>query len=524
MYPIQACPRTGSGTTSFTSRTARLNTHIRTLRRLTRLKQLLAPFPAMPITMCEANETLGIQTKRVGFIHDNGNTTEKIDTDVELAFEPAVFRPLKRSGFGLHHCDHGSTDLCRMGFTHLKVEDQGNTKCGDDSESKVRPFVKSSNQQQYERRVLYNNYQAPATPRLQPVSGASCSSSSSPSDISTVDLNAHKHGSDHDTVTEAERVTSGYENVSQCQSQGQGDRAVQSFTTGERDGHGVCIRVRDVEEDDNSDEAQQRHRLARLNSDQPKTSLDPPLLCSCNTRSSCTTTTTAISATTTSKNNATYDRKADMQILNQDRPSSVGLSSNKELSNHSRDYDAWITGTETPAAIKTMTTAPLFLPTAPPIFRPNPGQILLRNASRLCQQIEGAVESEYTRSSMSIGNLGHFEESGYYQYPWKVQDVYVDYVDYRSRNTRANPIATVLVGAGGTDDTICIAELKAAVAVLLWGYEHSKEFESAGEGEEVHHNGWTLVVQHSPLMTFDMGDYFAESAFIRYTAGRPVAG
>jgi hypothetical protein len=187
--------------------------------------------------------------------------------------------------------------------------------------------------------------------------------------------------------------------------------------------------------------------------------------------------------TTFSETNASYYRKAYTSTLNQDRLSGVGLFPNEELSNSSKDYDAWIKGTETPAAIKIMATAPLFLPTVPPIFRPNPGQILLRNASRLCQQIEDAVESESTRSSMSIGNLGYSEESGYYQYPWKVQDVYVDYVDFRSGNTRANPIATVLVGAGGTDDTICIAELKAAVGVLLWWYEHSNEVESAGEGE-----------------------------------------
>ena len=261
---------------------------------------------------------------------------------------------------------------------------------------------------------------------------------------------------------------------SQSQSQGQGNCVVQSYTTGERDGHGVCVGVREVEEDNDSYETQHRRQLAHLNHYQPKTSLDTPPLCSCTTKSS---------TMTTSETNASYYRKADMSTLNQDRLSGVGLFPNEELSNSSKDYDAWITGTETPAAIKTMTTAPLFLPTVPPIFRPNPGQILLRNASRLCQQIEGAVESESTRSSMSIGNLGYFEESGYYQYPWKVQDVYVDYVDFQSGNTRANPIATVLVGAGGTDDSICIAELKAAVGVLLWWYELSNVVESAGDGE-----------------------------------------
>ncbi|KAL4744878.1 hypothetical protein BDW72DRAFT_212018 [Aspergillus terricola var. indicus] len=530
MYPIQACPRTSSGTTTFTSLTTRLNPQTRTLRGLTRLNQLLAPFPATPITMCDVNEAQGIKIRRVGFIHANGNVTDKMDADVELAFEPAVFRPLQRSGFGMYHWEHNSFDLDSMGLAHLKVEDEGKTKCSEDSGLKVRPFQRSNNQYQYEQRAIYNDYSTPATPRLQPVSDASCSSSNSPSDISTVDLNAHKHGSGNDTVTEAEEEASAYENVSQCQSQGQGNRVVQSHTNSERDGHGDCVIVRGVEEGDGSDEAQHQHPLACLDPDQPKTSLDPPPLCSRTTKSWTMTTTTAISATTTSETNANYYRKADMSTLNQDRLSGVGLSLNEELSNSSIDYDAWITGTETPAAIKIMTTAPLFLPTAPPIFRPNPGQILLRNASRLCQQIKGAVKSESTRSSMSIGNLGYSEESGYYQYPWKVQDVCVDYVDFRNGNTRANLIATVLVGAGGTDDTICIAELKAAVRVLLWGYEHSNEvlvlsYIGSGHGRilQVHHDGLILVVQHSPLMTFDMGDYFAESAFVRYTTGRPVA-
>ncbi|CBF78528.1 predicted protein [Aspergillus nidulans FGSC A4] len=536
MYPIQACSRTQSGTVTFTSSTTKLSTHARTLRCLTRLNQLLAPFPAVPTTACEANETLGIKIKRVGFINANGNITDQMDADVELAFEPAAFRPLKRSGFRMHHCcEHDRIDLDSMGLAHLRVKDEGKTKFGGDSGLKIRSFVKSSNQHQYEQRTHYNNYKTPATPRLQPVLDASCSSSNTPSDISTVDLNAHKHGSGTETVTETEKGTSRYENGSQCQSQSQsqeqGNCMVQSYTTDDPDGHGVYVGVREVEEGNGSYETQHRRQLAHLNNYQPKTSLFTPPLCSCTTKSS---------TMTTSETNASYYRNADMSTLNQDRLSGVELFLNEELPNSSKDHDAWITGTETPAAIKIMTTAPLFLPTVPPIFRPNPGQILLRNASRLCQQIEGAVESDSTRSSLSIGNLGYFEESGYYQYPWKVQDVYVDYVDFRSGNTRANPIATVLVGAGGTDDSICIAELKAAVGVLLWWYEHSNEVESAGEGEtavlilsyigsghgrilQAHHDGWTMVVQHSSLMTFDMGDYFAESAFVRYTAGRPVA-
>ncbi|KAL4760996.1 uncharacterized protein BDW70DRAFT_168313 [Aspergillus foveolatus] len=526
MYPIQACPRTGSGSATFISSTTRLSTHARILRCLTRLNQLLAPFPAVPITTtCDADETLGIKIKRVGFIHANGSIIDQMDADVELAFEPAVFRPLKKSGFGMHHCEDGSIDLDSTGLAHLKVKNEGQTKCGGDSGLKVWPFAKSSYQHQYEQRARYNNYQTPATPRLQPVLNANCSSSNTPSDISTVDLNAHKHGSGTDTVTEAERGISKYENGSQCQSQsqsqGQVNCVVQSYTNGERDGHGVCVGVREAEEGDDNCETQHRRQLAHLNHYQPKTSPDTPPLCSCPTKSS---------TMTTSETNASYYHKADMSTLDQDRLSGVGLLPNEELFNLSKDYDAWITGTETPAAIKTMITAPLFLPTAPPIFRPNPGQILLRNASRLCQQIEGAVESVSTRSFISIGNLGYFEESGYYQYPWKVQDVYVDYVDFQTGNTRANPIATVLVGAGGTDDTICIAELKAAVGVLLWWYEHSNEvlilsYIGSGHGRilQVHHDGWTMVVQHSSLMTFDMGDYFAESAFLRYTAGRPVA-
>ncbi|KAL4813277.1 hypothetical protein BDW67DRAFT_192919 [Aspergillus spinulosporus] len=542
MYHIQACPRTGSGTTTCTSLTTRLNSHTRTFRRLTRLNQLLAPFPAMPITRCDADEILGIKIKRVGFVHTNGDITDKMDADVELAFEPAVFRPLKRSAFGMHHLEHRSIDLDGMRLTHLKVEDNGSSRCGDDSGLKVRQFAKSSNQHQCEQRILYNNYQTPATPRLQPVLDPGCSSSNLSSEISTVDLNAPKNGSENDTVTEVERGTSGYENGSQCQSQGQsqgqGNSLVQSYTNDERDGNGVCVEVHGVEEGDDSEEAQ--HQVTRPNHDQHKKSLDTTPLCLCTAEYSTMTTTTAICATATSKTNSSYYRKANMSTLNQERFSGVGSSPNEELSNSSKDYDAWIMGNETPAAIRIMTTAPLFLPAAPPIFRPNPGQILLRNASRLCQQIEDAVESESIRPSMSIGNLGYFEESGYYQYPWKVQDVYVDYVDFLSGKTRTNPIATVLVGAGGMDDTICIAELKAAVGVLLWGYEHSNEVESAGEGRtatkpisasfsslpsylEVHHDGWTLFVQHSPLMTFDMGDYFTESAFVRYSAGRPVA-
>ncbi|KAL4993920.1 hypothetical protein BDV10DRAFT_189500 [Aspergillus recurvatus] len=458
MYPVQASPKTTLRTTLFTSPTNGFNAHIniRTLRRLTRLNQTLAPFPAMPITLSEAHETLDIKTRRVGFAYANRNKTAKMDADMELAFEPAIFRPLKRSVFEVNGRGHDIIGSIGMDLVHLRIKEAGSEN-GDDNGSKVRPSTDFNNQRQHEQHGLYNRYQTPTTPCLRPVFDASCLCSKSPNNVSTVKLNANKHGGDND-------------------------------------------------------EQQQP-----ANSDPPEPSPNPPPLCSCTTKSS-----TAFTSRSSETDKNSY-RTANISALKGEQLSVMASSLNDELTTPSKDY------------------APLFLPHAPPIFRPNPGQILLRHASSLCRRIENVVESESTRSSISIGNLDLSEESRCYQYPWKVQDVYVDYDDFGNGNPRANTIATVLVGAGGMDDTICIAELKAAVGVLLWGYEHSSDIEGyhaakpisvlvlsyigSGHGRilQAHHDGRNLVVQYSPLMTFNMGDNRAESAFIRYTAGRPLA-
>ncbi|KAL4988113.1 hypothetical protein BDW68DRAFT_177164 [Aspergillus falconensis] len=475
MCPIQVSSETSPRTTTCTSRNTRLNAHIhnRDLLRLTRLNQTLALFPAMFITLTDAHETLGMNIRRVGFVHANGNRTDKMDADVELAFEPAIFRPL-RSVFEVNDRNHDNLHWDGIGLAHLRIE-EAKSEGGDDDGSKVRPFMNSNNKQQHEQHVLHNKYQTPATSRLRKVSDASCSCSKSPYNVSTVNLNANKHSGDNG----------------------------------------------------------KQHQPA--NKDQLEASPNPPPLCSCTTKSS-----TKFTFDSSETNASSY-RTAAISALKEERLSIMALSLNDDLTTPAKDYDAWITGTEKPAPIQSMTTAPLFLPDAPPIFRTNPGQILLRHASSLCQRIENVVESESTRSFVSIGNLGLSEESRYYQYPWKVQAVYVDNADFPNGNARANTIATVLVGAGGMDDTIYIAELRAAVGGLLWGYEHSNKGEGyyaakpisvlvlsyfgSGHGRimQVHHNGRNLVVQHSPLMTFDMGDYRAESAFIRYTSGRPFA-
>ncbi|KAL4975549.1 hypothetical protein BDW66DRAFT_137138 [Aspergillus desertorum] len=72
---------------------------------------------------------------------------------------------------------------------------------------------------------------------------------------------------------------------------------------------------------------------------------------------------------------------------------------------------------------------------------------------------------------MFIGNLNLFEDLGYYQYPRKVQNASVNALISGMGNVCANTIATVLVGAGNTDDMTCIAELKAAAGglLMLWG-------------------------------------------------------
>ncbi|KAL6232781.1 hypothetical protein BDW75DRAFT_216786 [Aspergillus navahoensis] len=120
---------------------------------------------------------------------------------------------------------------------------------------------------------------------------------------------------------------------------------------------------------------------------------------------------------------------------------------------------------------------PLFLPHAPPIFGPNPRQNLLYHASDLCQRIENVVESESTRSLMSIGNLGVSEESGYYQYPWRVQDVYVEYDETWEYESPGECYCECACWARGMDVTICIVELTAVDKGLLW-YEHSNELAS----------------------------------------------
>ncbi|RDW79303.1 uncharacterized protein DSM5745_06155 [Aspergillus mulundensis] len=502
-----------------------------------------------PVTLEDASSAAGIEISRVGFVraaHHAGNN------GIELAFQPAFFSPLRSADFvsrGHTSRDTGDGHLEHLDHGHNKAQNERgensglNTRPRPDSRSASSSATLEQEQEPVAVTVASRVPYTPATPRLRPVSDASCSCPTSDSYLTGIgDIPALDLDLDRVPVCPAPaprlRAVSDASCPSLCE---QDPNLIGAIPTPVEDmktprsnlnnadelsrGHEVRIEVREVEEDE-TDTAHVRTAnmqpgpgpTSRRGYGHANTSTNP-----------------------NPNTNAPALPPAPFEVLDPPEPKPSALP-DPELERQSENH-TWITHTEPPAPVRRLRTAPLYLPHTPHHMHPNPGQLLFRNAGRLCCSIEDAAEEiEERPRSVSLGTFSLAESGREYRYPWAVGDVYA-YVHDLDGSPHPNTIVTVLIGAGGTDEELCMAEFKAAVGVLCAVHERERGegfvSVSAGNGPiavlllayfgsghgrimQVYHDGENLNVQYSPLLTFDMKDKLTESLFTRYTAGRPV--